>query len=204
MEPRLYVIGDSISIHYGPALERNLKGICAYTRKGGLAGDLDNPDMKNANGGDSRRVLDYLTEAFATGAIKADYMLINAGLHDIKISADTREKQVDVKHYRESITRIIDLVRDAGITPIWVRTTPVIDEIHNTRAPFMRFNADVDIYNGIADSVMNEKDVPIIDLYAFTKQYGEAAYRDHVHFTESVCEEQGAYLAREITNIVTG
>ena len=57
----VYIIGDSISIQYGPYLEKALKGIMTYARKEGEAEsllNLDNP--QGANGGDSSMVLAYL------------------------------------------------------------------------------------------------------------------------------------------------
>lgn len=30
---RIYIVGDSISVHYGPYLERYLRGIISYARK---------------------------------------------------------------------------------------------------------------------------------------------------------------------------
>jgi len=35
----LHVVGDSISMHYGPFLERYLSGLLAYSRKEGMPGD---------------------------------------------------------------------------------------------------------------------------------------------------------------------
>ncbi len=57
----LFVIGDSISMHYGPYLESFLKNRFVYDRKRAKAGektDLDYPSGEN--GGDSRMVLGYI------------------------------------------------------------------------------------------------------------------------------------------------
>ena len=35
MRDRVYVLGDSISMHYGPYLEAYLRGVMDYARKGG-------------------------------------------------------------------------------------------------------------------------------------------------------------------------
>ena len=54
--PALHVVGDSISIHYGPYLQTMLTGVMTYSRKTAPDGSLDD----RANGGDSSMVLDYL------------------------------------------------------------------------------------------------------------------------------------------------
>ena len=66
MEKRkLFVIGDSISIHYGPYLKAITKGKFEYDRKTGLDQALTNLDKPTgANAGDSLMVLEYLTEEF--------------------------------------------------------------------------------------------------------------------------------------------
>ena len=57
---KLFVLGDSISIHYGPYLERWLEGRFAYDRKG--RADADGPGLdceSRVNGGDSANCLAY-------------------------------------------------------------------------------------------------------------------------------------------------
>ncbi|KIE48240.1 hypothetical protein U732_4009 [Clostridium argentinense CDC 2741] len=64
----LFVIGDSISIHYGPYLREMIKDKFAYDRKRGLEHaliDLDKP--VGANIGDSSMVLEYLQEEYNLG-----------------------------------------------------------------------------------------------------------------------------------------
>ena len=84
---------------------------------------------------------------------------------------------------------------------IWIRSTPVVDSIHNTKVHFKRFNKDVMRYNHLADSVMNAAQVPIIDLYSFTLKFGNDNYEDHVHFKKHIRIKQARYIAREIKKI---
>jgi hypothetical protein len=78
---------------------------------------------------------------------------------------------------------------------VWVRTTPVDEAIHNQREmAFHRFAADCDTYNAIADSVMRLNDVPVIDLYSFTRNLGADVYCDHVHFHDHIREKQAANI----------
>ncbi|MEM7108775.1 MAG: hypothetical protein AAF519_11155, partial [Bacteroidota bacterium] len=61
--PKIFVIGDSISIHYGPYLAQYLGTDFQYARKGDNGEAFKNLDIPvGANGGDSRMVLDYLRE----------------------------------------------------------------------------------------------------------------------------------------------
>src|SRR3954466_8909069 len=85
--PRLFVLGDSISMHYGPYLEQVLRGKWDYERKRGRAENLD--QGTGANGGDSNAVLAYLNERLAAGGIAADWLLLNCGLHDVKSDRQT-------------------------------------------------------------------------------------------------------------------
>ncbi len=82
--PLLFVLGDSISIQYGPFLAKNLHNVARYDCKSGLPmalKDLDDP--QGANGGDSGMVLAYLRERMESGGFSPDVLLLNCGLHDI-------------------------------------------------------------------------------------------------------------------------
>ena len=75
---KIYIIGDSISIHYGPYLQTYLDGVMEYSRKEGEEEallNLDNP--QGANGGDSAMVLSFLESKIDSGGIDADLLHIN-------------------------------------------------------------------------------------------------------------------------------
>ena len=98
--PSVFVIGDSISIHYGPYLERMLTGRFVYDRKtdaGEALLDLDQP--RGANAGDSSMVLEYV-RALARVGFGTDYLLLNCGLHDLRTNPITSAKQVPLAEYR--------------------------------------------------------------------------------------------------------
>ena len=196
----IFIIGDSISIHYGPALEASLKGLdIGYSRKTGL--DAAQQDMnvgRGANGGDSAMVLAYLRQRATRGpAIAADTLLVNCGLHDIKTDPATGRRQVPIEAYRGNLEAIVMLATGAlARRMVWIRTTPCDDRIHNGRcSEFHRFAADCDAYNQAADAVMAARGVPVIDLHAFTRSLGQELFCDHVHFTEPVRRLQAAYIA---------
>ncbi|MBN1445210.1 MAG: SGNH/GDSL hydrolase family protein [Candidatus Omnitrophica bacterium] len=194
---KVYVIGDSISISYGPYLEKYLKGVMAYSRKEGVDKALQNLDAAmGANGGDSSNVLAFLEYKLNSGGIEADLMLFNCGLHDIKTDPATGKKQVPVEKYRENLNRIIEIAAKLKIEPVWIRTTPCDEKVHNKKnSSFYRFSADCNEYNAAADEIMRKRKVPVIDLYTLTFNLGSDIYCDHVHFNESIREKQGAFIA---------
>ncbi|WP_439481104.1 SGNH/GDSL hydrolase family protein [Cyclobacterium plantarum] len=195
--PKVFVIGDSISMQYGPYLEQYLNGSWVYDRKrddGMNSANLDNP--AGANGGDSGMVLDYLRQKMNDPAFNPDLMLINCGLHDIKTGVNTGERQINLDQYRDNLEDIHDLLEERGIPMVWIRTTPVDDEQHNAnQRSFYRYAADLAIYNAVADEVFSSRDVPMIDLHRFTLNLGENLYIDHVHFNEETRARQAAFIA---------
>ncbi len=195
--PKLYVIGDSISIQYGPYLEKYTQGTWQYDRKsdaGQAAQNLDVPT--GANGGDSRMVLEFLKTKLQDQSFRPDVLLLNCGLHDIKRNADTDAIQVDSASYRSNLKSILKLLEERNIHPIWLRTTPVEDERHNSRSKaFKRYARDLDAYNAIADEVIAQNNVASIDLYSFTKNLGSEHFIDHVHYDEEARAAQAAYIA---------
>lgn len=192
---KIYVIGDSISVHYGPYLERELDGFADYARKGGP--DASGTDWENpadANGGDSNLVRTFLTENLS--AITTGFILLNCGLHDIRLDRSSGTHQVSTEMYRENLLAIIELVHAAKIKPIWISSIPLIDAVHNARdLPYDRHLEDVITYNQIAAEVMISHRVPIIDLFKFTRSLGPDIYIDHVHVTDGVRAQQAAFIA---------
>ncbi|MDA3800318.1 MAG: SGNH/GDSL hydrolase family protein [Kiritimatiellae bacterium] len=201
---KVFIIGDSISVHYGPYLEKYLTGIAEYSRKDGTVEALKNLDIPHgANGGDSQRVLEYLQARAKKQPIDTDYTLINCGLHDIKTDKKTGSKQIPIVEYKANLQKIIKVSRDSGLKVIWMRTTPADEEVHNAIQPdFFRFKADCIAYNEAADAVMAEAGVPSIDLYTFTNNLSDDVYCDHVHFHEHIREKQAAFIAGYIASIV--
>ncbi len=194
---KLFVLGDSISIHYGPHLERYMKGKILYSRKGGIKQAEQDMDIaQGANGGDSYHVYSYLNKLFSSGGIDADILLLNCGLHDIKRSTDNGSIQIPLEQYRENLEKIVHIVTKMKLIMIWVRTTPVDDKNHNSRLKtFYRYSEDCIKYNLAADKIMGKAEIPIIDLYSFTLSLDEELFLDHIHFTETVRRSQAAFIA---------
>lgn len=202
-EHRIFALGDSISIHYGPYLKAGLPENWGYDRKRGLhhaLQDLDNP--VGANGGDSRQVLEYLEEEYRMGT-RYDVLLVNCGLHDIRRILDKPGIQVPLPEYAANIGKIADIGTEMSEVVIWIDTTPVIDEVHNSHSDKMhRFSADLTVYRNTAGWIMAEKGIPVIKLHEFTEPFGKDAFIDHVHFIEPVREKQAEYIKNELLNII--
>jgi lysophospholipase L1-like esterase len=204
-KPGIYVIGDSISIQYGPYLKAYLAGIATYDRlrdSGQALQDLD--QAIGANGGDSRRVLGIVREKLEARQWAPDYLLLNCGLHDLRAHpGDQSIHQVEIKDYRQNLDTIISLLHRENIYVIWVRTTPVVDSIHNSlSSSFHRYLADVEAYNTVADQVMEQHGVPSVDLFTFTQQAGPGVFYDHAHFTRGFQKLQAAFIAGALSQII--
>jgi lysophospholipase L1-like esterase len=175
-----------------------LAGVMAYSRKTAPDGSTD--DTGAANGGDSALVLMYLKTLQPDR--RFDVLLINCGLHDIKRDPVTNQPQIATDYYVANLREIVAIANQLVGRMIWARTTPVIDERHNRlNTAFRRFEADVETYNTIADSIMREHHVDIIDLHTFTRNLGAEVYVDHVHFTAKVRAQQAAFIAGYLSSL---
>lgn len=192
---KVFVLGDSISMHYGPYLKKMLNGMWDYDRKrdGDITiNDLDQP--VGGNGGDSSMIFKYIKEHY-NELKEYDVLLLNCGLHDIKTDPDTKGKQISLEQYDINIRESLDLLIRSTVKTIWVRTTPVVDQLHNRIKGFQRFNKDVESYNHVADEIMKTYDIESIDLYSFTQNLGEDLHYDGVHFNENIRALQAAFIA---------
>lgn len=194
--PRFAVVGDSISIQYGPPLKQFSAGVFESRPKDLV--DTGNPDSETAAGvyaGDSKALVACLA-ARAREWEQVDLLAVNAGLHDLRTDPETGAKQVPLAEYRANLLTVPERIRALGAEPVWITTTPVREEQHNTAAAvFHRFNCDVLEYNRTAMAIMRQQGVPHIDLYTFTVNLGTDLHRDGVHFADRVRELQAAFLA---------
>ena len=195
------LIGDSISVQYGPYLQSSLKsavnwvGYSEEARLGALT-DLDKP--QDLNCGDSTRALGVITDMLKKSQGKIDLVLANCGLHDIKTDPATGSKQTPLQSYQDNLKQIVAITREYEVPLIWMRTTLVNSAIHNSLCTdFQRFEQDVEDYNKAADDIMWQAGIPSIDLWQFTRQLGtdDELFCDHVHYEIWARQFQGAYVA---------
>ncbi|MBZ9623830.1 SGNH/GDSL hydrolase family protein [Clostridium sp. FP2] len=167
-----------------------------YDRKRGMKQaltDLDKPI--GANAGDSGMIIEYLAEEYIKNT-KYEILLINCGLHDVRIDRDSNKVQVELKDYKMNLIKIIEISKAMATKTIWVGLTPVIDEIHNSRKEgFLRYSKDVYAYDIAAKEIMEQYKIPCIDMYNFTRNLGTDIYLDHVHFKEKIRELQARFIA---------
>lgn len=198
------MLGDSISIHYGTYLKKMLDGLVEFDSKPGILEALKNLDMPAGSScGDSGQVLEYLSEKNEKKELRYDLVTLNCGLHDVKTDPRTGEMQVPIGCYEEHLRKIFSLLKNTGAGVLWIRTTGVNDRRHNERtAEFKRHNKDIVEYNATADSLVREFQFGSIDLYTFTRQFGDAAYCDHVHYVEEVRGLQAAFIAGHLYPLI--
>ena len=135
---------------------------------------------------------------------KYDLLLVNCGLHDIRVDRETLKKQVGEKIYKQNIEKIVELASRISNKLIWINTTHVNVNIHNKREDgYLRFNKDVINYNEIAKEIMKENNIEIIDLYKFTKSIeNDEMYKDHVHFKDNISKKQAEYIYDNIKKYI--
>jgi lysophospholipase L1-like esterase len=196
----IFVIGDSISVHYSSHLKALLNGRMEFGRVAGTRPAAQTEEPLGGNGGDSRQVLAFLLDEQSRG-VRYDILLVNCGLHDIKVFPANPTTNVPRAEYEENLKKIIQVARALAEDVLWVRTTPVEDDRHNSRsAQFKRYHADEVAYNQIADTVMGGLGVPAIDLNLFTRNLGPDVWMDHVHYTDHPRALQAAFIAGHLFN----
>ena len=195
----LFLLGDSISLQYGPFLADMLADRFLLQRKEGQDQALANLDLPvGANGGDSSHCLRYVQASDRLREINPPHFLLNCGLHDIKADPATGQTQTPLDQYTANLHALIEVLRTRGTSPIWLTTTPVDEAAHNPpSAGFYRYNRDVRRYNQAAAEIMQTARVPVIDLHRFTLSLGPPAdtLYDGRHAHESVRRLQAAFIA---------
>ena len=208
-KPIVFVLGDSISMHYGQHLAKLIAGRFRYARKTGREKALRHAKLEHdGNGGHSGKVLDYLRAMAADRSWRVDVLLMNCGLHDTKIIPPRATHQVPIERYRRNVTEAIRLAKRLAGQVIWVRSTHVNEAAHPKRfRAFRRHNAAVSAYNLAADAIAAASGVRILDLDGFTRGLravlSEPLYADHVHFSPHVCRLQAAFIAGGLAAMVT-
>ena len=206
-DPRLkrkgiFLVGDSIAIHYSPWLRDALgPGYQVDTKVGLLDALSDLDDPRGMNCGDSDMVLAYVRERLGESDFQPDLIVINCGLHDIKTDPATLRTQVPIARYRANLEAIFRAILLRHLRFLWVRSTPIDEEKHNRLSQKMfRSQRDLEDYNRAADGLAAGH--PVADLHGFTLRQPGELYCDHAHFTDRIRALQGAFLAGHIAILV--
>ena len=65
------------------------------------------------------------------------------------------KSQISADEYQSNLLVMFAILREGNKKVIWVKTTPVYDDIRNRRCiNFQRYNKDVLLYNQILDAIM--------------------------------------------------
>ena len=193
--PLLYTIGDSISLGWLPFLAQQVveeaKRLTAarYT-------------VARAPGaGTSLQLRDELSGWLYGHA--PSVVVFNCGLHDLGRTAE-REwgRTVDPDAYRQNLVQVTIQLKSLRPAPrlLWLHTTP-IDETRMEASGFYdnykRKAEDIDMYNAVAQWVMEEAAIEVLDLNAAVVQRGAAGLLglDGVHFVEEGYRYLGELVA---------
>jgi dienelactone hydrolase/lysophospholipase L1-like esterase len=190
--PRVVLIGDSIRMGYAPLVSERLQGKAVVI-------------SAKENGGDSGNVLAHLDEWAIIP--KPDIIHLNAGLHDLKLSKQIGNHQVEIPQYESNLRHIISRIRgETSASIIFASTTPINDQRHAARkADFDRRETDVRIYNGSALRVMADERVPVNDLHWLVEHEGADSLllSDGTHYTaagyQKLAEAVSDAILRELT-----
>ena len=140
---------------------------------------------------------------------KPELIFINHGLHDCAVKPDTYEpftSHIEPDEYRENIRWIAETVKKSGGKLLWGYSTPVDEALHSvvpnkgTVRKLMRRNDDIQFYNSIAKSVMDEYGFNVVDMYAPFVEYGvkKLVLPDGVHLNDCGSMLVGSILADAI------
>lgn len=198
----VFLIGDTISVQYGPYLERKIKGEYILKRKNGREQFVFYDDIPlGENGGNSRQVLKYLKESKFSGR-RFDILLLNCGLHDVEINRDCMESEICLDEYINNLEEIASIAQEMSNEVIWINTAPVHEEAHEARwfEPF-RYNKDIKLYNYEAEKIMRIREIKVIKMYKLLEQIERDIHWDHVHFIDEIRILQANIIACELFNI---
>jgi acyl-CoA thioesterase-1 len=183
--PRVFLVGDSISMGYTLPVRALLRGRANVHRPA-------------ENGGDTGRGLRRL-DAWL-GSRHWDVIYFNFGLHDLKY-LDAAGKYVPPEHghqvtplpqYEANLRELVGRLRRTGAHLIYATTTPV------PSGTLGRVEHDERPYNEVALRVMRELGVAVDDLAAVVAKNPELQQPHNVHFTDAGYAQLAAHVAASI------
>lgn len=202
---KVFLLGDSVCLHYTPYLEGYLKNKLEIVCKSGRDEALKQINCAvGACGGDSSNVLQFVREKAEKGDLDFDAFVFNCGLHDIERKVTDENIQVTPKEYESNLNEIFKIMKAHSKKCIFITTTPVYEKAHNEQLPngIKRYNDDVIKYNEIAKSATALCSVPVIDLYSFITKVTDGLYADYAHFNFPTRRLQASFIAGELLAIL--
>ena len=169
-EPRILIIGDSISIGYTPFVKKMLDGKAYVEHNAG-------------NGGPTSNGVAHISEWLKDG--DWDVIHFNFGLHDLKVM-ENEKHQVSLEDYEKNLGIMVAAMKKSRAKLVFATTTPVPEGKQNP----VRLTADVPRFNAAAVRVMEQNKIEVNDLYGVAmKRITEIQRPNNVHFTDPGYEE---------------
>lgn len=196
-QPKVLLIGDSISIGYLPFVQELMEGKVLVDRI------PLKPDGKAENCQGTTNGIANIDRWL--GDTKWDVIHFNFGLHDIKhVNPDTGKssndpndpQQANLKQYRKNLKELVGKLKATGANLIFATTTPYPE---GTK-PYREFS-DVAKYNKVARKIMKKNKIAINDLHSFVLPRMEELQRPvNVHFTAEGSKQLAAQVVKSINN----
>jgi acyl-CoA thioesterase-1 len=188
--PKVLILGDSISIGYTPVVRKLL---------------AERADVQRPNGNCQHSAYGLANVKKWVGDVKWDVIHFNFGIWDTHMLDGQNQLVRDetaapgplhIRHtpeqYRKNLEQIIAVLQASGAKLIFANTTPIMKRTGK------RFE-DIKTLNATAAALMNEKQIPINDLYEFVLPNAkEWQTGDQVHFNAVGNEALGRRVAEAI------
>ncbi|MGI9517746.1 MAG: SGNH/GDSL hydrolase family protein, partial [Pirellulaceae bacterium] len=196
-EPRVLLLGDSISIGYTPFVKHTLGEDAFVVRPMN-----HHRAARNCQG--TRFGVSQIDRWLSIGGGRWDVIHFNFGLHDLKhVDPETGRNSGDPEHpeqsppeqYEHQLREIVAKLKATGAELIFATTTPVpeggVRPFRDPHAPRR--------YNEIARRIMDEHDIAINDLYTFADaRLSDIQKPVDVHFTPEGSQAMAQEVVRHI------
>jgi hypothetical protein len=189
-QPKVLLLGDSISIGYTPLVIEGMKGKAVVSRP-------------KANCGNTQAGLANFDKWIAGGPW--DVIHFNWGLHDLCYRNPESKEQghrdkvkgalsVPLPEYEKNLETLVERLKATGATLVFATTTVVPD------GEAGRIVGDDAKYNSVAERVMKKHGVLINDLHATTKAFGPELFvgPGNVHYTKEGSTKLAAQVMASI------
>ena len=197
-QPKVLIIGDSISLGYTPAVVEILADEAVVIHNDGGKG-------VGANAGPTTRGLEYLDHWL--GGVHWDVIHFNWGLHDLcyrhpdaKLYGN-RDKvngtiSTTLDQYEKNLDQLVQRLKKTGAKLIWASTTMVPD------GEAGRIAGDELKYNRIAAKVMKKHGIATNDLHALTTKFNPDLFKlpGDVHYKNQGSQKLAEQVAASIRN----
>lgn len=160
---RIMILGDSISIGYREIVKKTLNG----------RAEVVFPEENGRFIAHS----EFMIHTWTAQLGKPDIVHWNNGLWDLLMYAPFEKPFTPIDEYIRRLAHMLVVLRSYTQNVIWASTTPVTEYER-------RKNCFIEQYNAEASKLMEQKGVPVNDLYSLVlPRADEFVLPDHVHLT---------------------